>query len=81
MPLSNAAGGGYKAIVKLFLEEGAKVNAKDFSEAPLICAATEGHRNIARLLLERGAKIDSQDRCGWTSLSRALPGKGHKAAP
>jgi ankyrin repeat protein len=54
--LSFAADRGDVEIVKLLLERGADVNAKDtfYGATPLTWAASNGHVEVARLLLARG---------------------------
>jgi hypothetical protein len=55
--LSFAADRGHVEIVRLLLERGADVNAKDtfYGATPLVWAATNGHAEVARILLARGA--------------------------
>jgi hypothetical protein len=55
--LSFAADRGQVEIVKLLLERGADVNAKDsfYGVTPLVWAANNGHADVARILLARGA--------------------------
>ncbi|MBE3049891.1 ankyrin repeat domain-containing protein, partial [Candidatus Bathyarchaeota archaeon] len=58
MPLLSAAENGHEAIVKLLLEKGAYIEAKDSSGwTPLLSAAENGHEAIVKLLLEKGAYI------------------------
>lgn len=55
--LSFAADRGQVEIVRLLLERGADVNAKDsfYGVTPIVWAASNGHAEVARLLLARGA--------------------------
>jgi ankyrin repeat protein len=55
--LSFAADRGQVEIVKLLLDRGADVNAKDsfYGVTPLVWAASNGHVEVARILLARGA--------------------------
>jgi len=55
--LSFAADRGQVEIVKLLLDRGADVNAKDsfYGVTPLVWAANNGHVEVARILLARGA--------------------------
>jgi ankyrin repeat protein len=44
-------------VVKLLLEKGAKLEAKDDSgQTPLLNTIGKGHKAVVRLLLEKGAK-------------------------
>lgn len=55
-PLSLAAQRGHEAIVKLLLEKGAGLGARDDdAKALLFYAVGEGHEAIVKLLLENGA--------------------------
>jgi ankyrin repeat protein len=48
---------GHEAVVKLLLERGAELEAKDNnSRTPLSWAARYGHEAVVKLLLEKGAK-------------------------
>jgi ankyrin repeat protein len=61
-PLSWAAECGYKMLVELLLDKGAKIEpSKDgrFCLPPLYLAAEKGHIGIVALLLERGAKVET----------------------
>jgi hypothetical protein len=55
--LSFAADRGNAEIVKLLLDRGADVNAKDtfYGVTPLVWAANNGHAQVARMLLAHGA--------------------------
>jgi len=69
--LTWAAEGGHEAVVRLLLEKGADIEAKDeFEETALIKAAEYGYEAIVRLLLEKGADIEAKDKCGRTALIR-----------
>ncbi|KAH7115490.1 hypothetical protein B0J13DRAFT_653898 [Dactylonectria estremocensis] len=62
---------GHRAIVKLLLEKGADIEAKDsFGRTPLWWAAANGHEAIVKLLLEKGANIEAKHR-SWTPLWQA----------
>ena len=56
--LSWAAKRGHEAVVRLLLEKGAELEAKedDFGQTPLSLAAGWGHEAVVKLLLEKGAK-------------------------
>jgi ankyrin repeat protein len=51
--------------VKLLLEKGAELEAKDedshYGRTPLSWAAMNGHEAVVKLLLEKGAKLDFRD--------------------
>ncbi|KAL5331136.1 hypothetical protein ACEPPN_000665 [Leptodophora sp. 'Broadleaf-Isolate-01'] len=71
---------GILAVVRLLLEQGAELEAKDsFGRTPLSRAAENGHEAVVRLLLEQGAELEAKDsRFKLTPLSRAA-GNGHEA--
>ncbi|KAK4163800.1 ankyrin repeat-containing domain protein [Cladorrhinum sp. PSN259] len=74
-----AAKKGYEAVVRLLLEKGAAVEAKDKErQTPLIKAAAEGHGAIIRQLLEKGAAIEAKDKERQTPLIEAAI-HGHEA--
>jgi ankyrin repeat protein len=55
--LSFAADRGFVEIVKVLLDRGADVNAKDtfYNATPLVWASNNGHAEVTRVLLARGA--------------------------
>ncbi|KAJ0136327.1 hypothetical protein HZ326_20675 [Fusarium oxysporum f. sp. albedinis] len=71
---------GHRVIVKLLLEKGAEIEAKDseYGRTPLSWAAGNGHKATVKLLLENGAGVESKDEIGQTPLSWAA-GNGHEA--
>lgn len=77
-PLRAAASGGQPEIIKLLLDKGFKVDAKDRrGETPLVVAAAAGHAEVVRLLLDRGANIHAQDANRRTALNHAVFLGGH----
>lgn len=71
--MSLAAVRGYEPIVKLLIEGGADLEAKDeSSRTPLHHAAMYGHEAVVKLLLERGAKVDAEEYDGWMPLSQMV---------
>lgn len=64
---------GDTEIIKLLLERGADVNAKESSlgATALAFAISSGHTEIVRLLLENGADINTKDINGYTPLIEA----------
>ena len=57
-----AAEEGHEAVVKLLLEKGAEIEAKDqYGQTALSWATTQGHETIVKLLLEKSAKIEAKD--------------------
>ena len=72
---------GHETVVRLLLDKGAAVDAKDdlAGRTPLSWAAARGHEAVARLLLDKGAAVDvKDDLAGRTPLSWAAEG-GHEA--
>jgi ankyrin repeat protein len=62
------------ALVKLLLDSGANVDAKDKNgDTPLIWAARYRCEAIVKLLLDRGANIDAEAEDGCTPLISAVP--------
>ncbi|KAG5744635.1 hypothetical protein H9Q70_012661 [Fusarium xylarioides] len=72
---------GHSVIVKLLLEKGAGVKAKDstYGNTPLSWAAMNGHEAVAKLLIEQGATIEAKNKDGCTPLWWAA-NNGHEAA-
>jgi ankyrin repeat protein len=64
---------GHEAVVKLLLEKGAELEAKDsYGRTPLSWAAEKGHDAVVKLLLEKGAELEAKDNSyGRTPLSWA----------
>src|SRR3984885_498967 len=62
--LPKAAANGHVAVVKLLLEKGAKLEAKDERNGltPLLWAAANGHEAVVKLLLEKGAELEAKDK-------------------
>lgn len=74
-PLSQAAQQGQTGIVKLLLDKGADVNARDtsgFDMTPLHWASRLGSEDVVALLLERGASSDAIAFGDRTPLSWAI---------
>jgi ankyrin repeat protein len=64
--------------VKLLIEEGANVNARDYSgQTPLHFAAVYGRMASTELLIENGANVNAKDHNGDTPLAIAVK-IGHK---
>ncbi|KAH8652933.1 hypothetical protein BGZ61DRAFT_374430, partial [Ilyonectria robusta] len=76
---------GHNAVVKLLLDKGADVEAKDknnrYGGTPLWWAAQNGHAAVVKLLLGKGADVEAKDknnRYGGTPLWWAAQ-NGHEA--
>lgn len=55
-----ACSGGHEEIVKILLDNGAKIeDHNENGHTPLMEAASSGHVAIAKILLERGAGINT----------------------
>jgi ankyrin repeat protein len=75
--MSQASDYGHTAVVKLLLEKGAAVNARDFAGySPLARAVESNKKETVLLLLDRGADMNNSDKFGMTPLMRAAQ-KGH----
>ncbi|KAH6714364.1 hypothetical protein BKA61DRAFT_673660 [Leptodontidium sp. MPI-SDFR-AT-0119] len=70
---------GHEAVVRLLLEKGAELEAKDWNSlTPLSWAARNGHDAVVQLLLEKGAELKAKDKYSQTPLSWAAE-FGHEA--
>jgi ankyrin repeat protein len=70
---------GYEAVVRLLLERGVDIEAKNRDDqTPLSLAAVAGKESVARLLLEKGADIGARSEKFQTPLSIAAF-EGHDA--
>ena len=68
---SATAANGHEAVVKLLLEKGAELEAKDSDgRTPLRRAAENGHEAVVKLLLEKDAELEAKDSFGRTPLWR-----------
>lgn len=68
--LRNAAGEGYLEMVKLLLDHGADINAKDGEGlTPLAWAAYEGQDDVCLLLVQRGADMEAESKRGETAIT------------
>lgn len=70
--LFRAAIDGHAATVKLLLDKGANINARDKHDyTALIFAASKGHAEVVKILLERGADLKAKNDVGLTALAAA----------
>ena len=77
--LHRASWGGHQTTVRLLLDRGAKIEAKDpANQTPLHIASLCGHEATVRLLLDRGAYFKAEDYIGQTPLRGAAWG-GYEA--
>lgn len=68
-PLMFAAASGHTDSMRLLLDAGAKVSARDrVGMTPLLYAALEGHQPAVQQLLERGASLQEHSVHGWNTL-------------
>lgn len=73
--LGNVAGGGSVEMVRILLEGGATVDARQPGwRTPLMMAAAGGHVEVVRMLLAAGADVAAKDSDGRTALDLALAG-------
>jgi ankyrin repeat protein len=78
-PLSWAAQNGHKAMMRLLIDKGANIEAKDEDgRTPLWWAARKGHEAMVRLLIDKGANIQGKNTHGQTPLWWAAR-NGHEA--
>ena len=76
-PLHWASKTGNLEVLKLLIENKAKLEAKDFdSYTPLHLAAQHGHPEIAKVLIEKGADLNAKVESGNTPLHLAAQ-NGH----
>ena len=74
--LHHAARGDHQATVRLLLDRGAHINAKDIAgQTPLHRAAFCGNKATVGLLLDRGADIKAKDSDSQTPLRKAVWGR------
>ncbi len=75
LALLNASGIGDLDGVRLALEKGADVNAKDsLGRTALMLACQQGFLDVARALVEAGADVNARDAHGRTPLMYACGG-------
>lgn len=73
LSLITAAREGHLDAVKLLVERGANVNARQrWGQTALMFAAREGHSSIVSYLLQNGAKVRIRDKNDESALSMAL---------
>jgi len=71
-PLHSAAQWGHEVVVKLLLDNGAKVDAENnFGQRPLQYACVCRHKDIVQILLDSGSDIEAKDKNGHTPLRLA----------
>jgi hypothetical protein len=84
-PLMLASKNGHVDAVKLLLDRGAQINARN-PDTPgskrgmtaLMFAAQQGHNDVVRVLLEHGADVTVKTRFGRTALDLAVRAKKEK---
>ena len=68
-PLHTAAWCGCTEIVKMLIDAGADVNAKNsYGNTPLDLAVRYGHADVVNLLIDAGADVNAKDLDAWTPL-------------
>jgi ankyrin repeat protein len=76
--LHRAAAGGYTAVVRLLLENGAYDGWDDLGQTALQRAVENGHEAVVRLLLENKAGVNAMAQYRDSALHRAVK-NGHEA--
>lgn len=72
-PLNRAIVLGDAELVKLFLQKGANLKARnEHRDTPLMIAVKTGKSALVPLLLEKGAEVDAADEVSYTPLHRAI---------
>ncbi len=71
--LMSASNKGHTDIVRLLIEKGANINAKDdrYGRTALMSASYKGHADTIRILLNKGADVNVKDKNGKTALEHA----------
>jgi ankyrin repeat protein len=73
-----AAGEVRLDVVRLLIEKGVDINARDkHDRTALMTAAIRKHTEMVKLLLDDGSGINSQDQDGWTALTDGVWGGDH----
>ncbi|RVD89722.1 uncharacterized protein DFL_000717 [Arthrobotrys flagrans] len=72
-PLMWAVRNGHEAVVRLLVDRGADLEAKNntWGQTSLMSAAENGHEAVVRLLVGRGANLEAKDRWGQAPLMSA----------
>lgn len=72
-PLILAASKGHETVVRLLLDNGAKINARDVWDfTALIWASIGNHERVVRLLVEEGADLNLKSNVGKTAWDYAV---------
>jgi ankyrin repeat protein len=73
---------GHATVVRLLLERGADVNAREREKGatPLHLAASWGRSEVVLVLLEHGADVNARNHAGQTPLAVALENNQEEAA-
>lgn len=73
--LHAAAEGGHVSTVKILVERGANIEARDSSDdTALRTALNWGHLEVARFLASRGADVEAVNKSGESALDHAIDG-------
>lgn len=71
-PLHNAAHYGHPDVVRVLLEHGAAIDAKNAEgNTPLFAAVHQQHPAVARILLEKGADVNAKNMYGYAPVRAA----------
>ncbi|KAF1957092.1 ankyrin, partial [Byssothecium circinans] len=79
MELCQAAANGHEAVVRLLVDKGTNINAKDpYGLTALHQAAANGHEAVVQLLMNKGADVNAKSSSRLTALHQASA-NGHEA--
>ncbi|KAJ5357569.1 hypothetical protein N7541_004727 [Penicillium brevicompactum] len=73
-----ASRSGDTRVVDMLLRHGARINAIEYDQSPLMFATSEENLNMVSFLVERGADLDARNSKGHTAVMTAAQGSKFK---